>query len=98
MQQRFINDSLTIRYQYNENIATLKVLIPAVAGYGVMIVLGVGISVWAFVVLIQTNRNSFEVQLAFQVRILLLTKNLSTYSVSFFKLKFTYSLLISLQL
>jgi prolipoprotein diacylglyceryltransferase len=67
MQKRFINDCLTIRYQYNENIATLKVLIPAVAGYGVMIILGVGISIWAFVVLIQTNKNSLEIQLAFQV-------------------------------
>jgi hypothetical protein len=67
MQRKFINDCLTIRYQYNENIATLKVLIPAVAGYGVMIVLGVGISIYAFVALLQTNINSMEVQIAFQV-------------------------------
>lgn len=67
MQQKFIHDCLTVRYQYSENIATLKVLLPAVCGYGVMIILGVGISIYAFSVLIRTNQNSLEVQIAFQV-------------------------------
>ncbi|KAI6192260.1 hypothetical protein M3Y97_00317900 [Aphelenchoides bicaudatus] len=87
MQKRFINDSLTIRYQYTENISTLEVLIPAVAGYGVMIVLGVAISIWAFVVLIQTNTNSFEVQLAFQI-LYMIADVYGIYFIAFFFVRF----------
>lgn len=33
--------SLSARYQYAENVATLRVIVPAVCGYGIFVLLGV---------------------------------------------------------
>jgi hypothetical protein len=87
MRKRHVNDCLTIRYQYSENIATLKVLLPAVAGYGVMIVLGVGVSIYAFMEIYRANQNSINVQIAFQI-LYMIADLYGVYFIAYIFLKF----------
>ncbi|CAD5233493.1 unnamed protein product [Bursaphelenchus xylophilus] len=67
MLQKHLNDPLAIRYQYATSNETLRALLPAIAGYGVMVVIGVIFSFYSVYAILSTNQNSFDVQMAFQL-------------------------------
>ncbi|CAD5230547.1 unnamed protein product [Bursaphelenchus okinawaensis] len=79
--------NFAIRYQFSESNETLRVLLPAVAGYGVMILIGSGFSFYSIYTIISTEQNSFDVQMTFQL-LYMLADFYGIYFVLYFFVRF----------